>query len=201
MKDWKYEIFGMWYMHDKELWIFLDETRPPAHLNMDFKCLHYSCTQGIHLFTPLDALLCINNQNDYSLQIMSYNLMLDSFGTKATAPHWHIHWTWITYPIDPWEMRCGQDFKNPILKLIIQNTILSAHCEIASRWMPGTLLMIINIGSLVQHWCHHATSHCLNQCCPRFRLPLWGHQATMSTSTNICCLWLFTNNSCLETNV
>ena len=45
--------------------------------------------------------------------------------------------------------RCGSDFQRVIFKLIMQNSSLGTHCEIALRWMPQSL---INKKSTTQHW-------------------------------------------------
>ena len=67
--------------------------------------------------------------------------------------------------------KCGDYFKSVLFKLLIQNSSLGAHCKIVLRWMPQNLMSEKSTLVQVMAWCRQATSHYLDQCCPRSLMP------------------------------
>ena len=65
---------------------------------------------------------------------------------------------------------CGDNFKSILFKLFIQNSRLGAHSK-SARWMPQNLISEKPTPVQVMAWCHQATSHYLDQCCPRSLMP------------------------------
>ena len=63
--------------------------------------------------------------------------------------------------------RSDNNFGSKIFKVIPQNISLGTCCEIALRWQPQNLSNVKSTLVQVMAWCHQATSHYLNQCCPR----------------------------------
>ena len=62
---------------------------------------------------------------------------------------------------------CGSNFKSTIFKLIIQNSSLGTHCEIALMLMPQNLTdETLTLVQLIA-WSRQARNHYLSQCSPR----------------------------------
>ena len=77
----------------------------------------------------------------------------------------------VVYLISAIMNRVIKRFYCMIFKLIIQNSSLGTHCEIAYRWMPHNLTNEKPTLVQVMAWCHQATSHYLSQCWPRSMSP------------------------------
>ena len=71
--------------------------------------------------------------------------------------------------------KCGSNFEVIIYKLIVQNSSLGTHCEIALRWMSHNLIGKKLALVQVMGWCRQATGHYLSQCWPSFM----GHMASI----------------------
>ena len=69
--------------------------------------------------------------------------------------------------------RFEQNFRQVIFKLISVTDGWGISCNIALRWMPLDLTNDKSTLVQVMAWCHHTTSHYLNQCWPR-SLPPYG---------------------------
>ena len=67
-----------------------------------------------------------------------------------------------TNSLAPW--RAGNNFKSIIFKLIIQNSCLGTHCEIALMWMPQNSFDDKSALAQVIAWVHQVTNHYLGQC-------------------------------------
>ena len=74
--------------------------------------------------------------------------------------------------------KCGSISKCIIFKLIIQNSCLVTHCEIALRGMLQNLTNKKSLLVQVITWCHQTTSHYLNQCYPPDNKPLFEPMLT-----------------------
>ena len=96
-------------------------------------------------------------------------------GTRKTAPR--LKWPAASRTLDvlprwDWDglinllalRKCSSNLKSRIFKLIIQNSSLGSHCEIALRWMPQNLPNEKSALVQVMAWCHQAASHYLSQC-------------------------------------
>ena len=67
--------------------------------------------------------------------------------------------------------RCLSNLKSTIFKLIILNSSMDIHCEIAFRWMQDYLTNEQSTLVQVIAWCHQTTSHYQSQSWPRSLLP------------------------------
>ena len=67
-----------------------------------------------------------------------------------------------------------QNVRWVIFKLISVTDGWGISCKIALRWIPLDLTNDKSTLVQVMAWCHHATSHYLSQCWPRY-LAIWHH--------------------------
>ena len=65
--------------------------------------------------------------------------------------------------------RYGNNFESKISRHLLWIKFMSTSCEIALRWMPQHIDKSVLVQLMA--WCHQATSHYLDQCCPRYMSP------------------------------
>ena len=124
-------------------------------------------------FSLESFIVCGGDQNDeYGERFSNAFLLADQrtilivsiFKHEFTHTHTHIYiymHSWVTSWLEPG--RSGRKWKSMIFKLIMQNSSLNTHCEIARRWTPqylsGNQLTLVK----VMAWCHQTTSHYLSK--------------------------------------
>ena len=89
--------------------------------------------------------------------------------TQVQVPYAYGTSTWSVNSLVP--ERCGSNLKYMIFKVIIQNSSLSIHYEVAPWWMPQNLTDEKSTFVRIMAWCLQAPSHYLEQCWPICKSP------------------------------